>query len=114
MKIYIFISFFFAISSMVSAQIMLPAYQGVFNKPIAKDIFSVTVFINIDANYFVLGEKHFGIGKTCKNIAGVTLGSGLRTGLILNAKLYAEKNAGAGEFGMIPNKDKYYEYYCSG
>jgi hypothetical protein len=32
MKKYIFIGFFFVISSMVSAQVMLPAYQGVFSK----------------------------------------------------------------------------------
>jgi len=39
MKKYIIIGFFFVVSSMVSAQIMLPAYQGVFSKPIAKVIF---------------------------------------------------------------------------
>jgi predicted NBD/HSP70 family sugar kinase len=32
----------------------------------------------------------------------------------LNAKLYAGKNAAAGEFGMIPNEEKYFEFFCCG
>jgi glucokinase len=94
--------------------INIPSWKEVPLKSILEGHFSVPVFINNDANCFALGEKHFGIGKSYKHIAGVTLGSGVGTGLILNAKLYAGNNAGAGEFGMIPYKDKYFEYYCSG
>ena len=94
--------------------INIPSWKEVPLKSILEDHFSVPVFINNDANCFALGEKHFGLGKSYNHIAGVTLGSGVGTGLILNDKLYAGKNAGAGEFGMIPYKEKFFEYYCSG
>src|SRR6185503_2417344 len=39
---------------------------------------------------------------------------GLGSGIIINKELYAGKNGGAGEFGMISYLDKHYEYYASG
>jgi len=52
MKKYILISFFFVISSMVSAQVVLPAYQGVFSKPIANAYSIITsgLILNLDAS----------------------------------------------------------------
>jgi glucokinase len=94
--------------------INIPSWKKVPLKSILEAFFSVPVWINNDANCFVLGEKYFGMGKMYRHIAGVTLGSGVGTGLILNSKLYAGKNLGAGEFGMVPYLDKYFEFYCSG
>lgn len=45
---------------------------------------------------------------------GLTIGTGLGSGIIINKKLYTGKNGGAGEFGMIDYLDNYYEYYASG
>ncbi len=50
MKIYIFISFFFTISSMVSAQIMLPSYQGVFKKIPIPNIVTSGLLLNLDVS----------------------------------------------------------------
>jgi glucokinase len=45
---------------------------------------------------------------------GVTIGTGLGTGIIINKKLYSGLHGGAGEFGMAGYLDKYYEYYACG
>ena len=76
--------------------------------------FEVPVFINNDANCFALGEYYFGNGKSLKNIVGLTLGTGMGAGIIINGKLYCGTNCGAGEFGMLPYLDGIYENYCSG
>jgi glucokinase len=47
-------------------------------------------------------------------MVGLTIGTGLGSGIILNKKLYEGKHGGAGEFGMIDYLDKYVEYYASG
>lgn len=44
--------------------------------------------INNDANCFVLAENHFGAGKGLKNVVGLTLGTGIGGGLIIEKKLY--------------------------
>jgi glucokinase len=41
-----------------------------------------------DANCFVLGEAKYGAGKDLKNVLGLTLGTGLGGGLIINGKIY--------------------------
>src|SRR5258708_19023167 len=45
---------------------------------------------------------------------GLRVGTGIGSGLIINKKLHAGKNGGAGEFGMIDYLDKTCEYYASG
>ena len=45
---------------------------------------------------------------------GLTIGTGLGAGVILNGHLYAGKNCGAGEFGMVDYLEHNYEFYASG
>ncbi len=92
----------------------IPSWDEVPLKKILEEKFNVPVFINNDANCFAVGEKYFGKGKGYKNIVGLITGTGLGAGLIINYHLYSGNNCGAGEFGMIPFKDKNYEYYCCG
>lgn len=72
------------------------------------------VLINNDANCFALGEFYFGKGQETNSMIGLTIGTGLGSGIIINKKLYAGNNCGAGEFGMIEYKEQVYEYYASG
>jgi glucokinase len=76
--------------------------------------YSVPVFVNNDGNCFVLGEKYFGKAKGCRNVAGMVIGTGLGTGIIANGALYTGGHCGAGEFGVIPFRDKTLEDYVSG
>jgi glucokinase len=83
-------------------------------KEILESQFHKPVYVNNDANCFAVGEKHFGKGRKYSNFVGVTLGTGLGTGIIINNRLYCGPNCGAGEFGSIPYKESILEYYCGG
>ena len=76
--------------------------------------YHLPVFIDNDANCFVLGEKYFGKARRYENVAGVTLGTGLGLGLLIHGKVYRHLQTEDGEFNDIPFKDKTLEDYCSG
>lgn len=92
----------------------IPSWKVVPLKELLENRYKLPVFINNDANCFVVGEKYFGKARQYKNIVGVTLGTGLGCGLIFNGKLYEGSNCGAGEFGNVPYLAHNVEYYCSG
>lgn len=92
----------------------IPSWKEVPLQKRMESRYKIPVLINNDANCFALGEFYFGKGRGCNSMIGLTIGTGLGSGLILNKKLYAGKNCGAGEFGMIDYLDKCYEYYASG
>lgn len=92
----------------------IPSWKEVALKEIMQQRYHRPVFINNDANCFALGEKYFGKGKNFHSMIGLTIGTGLGAGIIINDKLYAGVNCGAGEFGMVEYRDQYYEYYASG
>lgn len=83
-------------------------------KDILETEFNIPVAINNDANCFVLGEQKHGVAKGYNNVVGVTIGTGVGSGLILNGRLYSGTNTGAGEIGDFPYLDQNAEYYCSG
>jgi glucokinase len=92
----------------------IPAWKEVHLKELIEAKYNIPVYLNNDANCFVMGEKYFGKVKDYNNIVGLIIGTGLGSGLVLNNQLYAGENCGAGEFGMIPFRDHDFEYYCSG
>ncbi len=92
----------------------IPSWKEVHLKKELQDHFNIPVRITNDANVFAMGEKFFGEGRAYKNFVGVTLGSGLGTGIIINHKLYSGAYSSAGELGLLPYKDKILEDYCSG
>lgn len=92
----------------------IPSWKEVPLKDILEKRFQRPTYVNNDANCFAVGEKHFGKGRAFKNLVGVTLGTGLGAGIIIDNRLYSGPNCGAGEFGTISYKDQNIEYYCSG
>ena len=91
----------------------IPSWQEVHLKEIFEKRFGIPVHINNDANCFSLGESHFGQGHGYKDVVGITLGTGVGAGIIINGHLYEGRNAGAGEIGCLSYLDKDYESYCS-
>lgn len=80
-------------------------------------------FLQNDANACALAEWRFGAGRSCRNMAFLTFGTGLGAGLILDGRLYAGTNDMAGEIGHIRaaedgpsgyGKRGSFEGFCSG
>ncbi|MFC2148989.1 ROK family protein [Bacteroidota bacterium] len=92
----------------------IPSWKEVPLADILIKEFGIPVFIDNDANCFAYGEFKFGIGKGYKHLVGLTLGTGMGSGIITNRHLMGDANCGSGEFGMIPYKDGILEDYCSG
>jgi glucokinase len=92
----------------------IPSWVEVPVKRLLEDRYRKPVFVNNDANCFALGELYFGKGRGAGSMIGLTLGTGLGGGVIINNRLYAGYNCGAGEIGLLPYKDNVLEYYCSG
>ena len=92
----------------------IPSWKEVHIKKLVEAKFGITTQVGNDANCFALGVKHFGVGCNYSNIVGLTLGTGLGAGIIIDNKLYAGSEGGAGEFGLIPYLDSNIEAYCSG
>jgi glucokinase len=59
------------------------------------------IAIENDSNCFALAEQKFGQGKGKKNFVGITLGTGVGGGIIIDGKIYKGKNGAAGELGHI-------------
>ncbi|HEY3388882.1 MAG TPA: ROK family protein [Prolixibacteraceae bacterium] len=92
----------------------IPSWKVVPLKDILESHYKIPVYVNNDANCFALGEKYYGKAQSCKSIVGLTIGTGMGSGLIFNGKLYEGKNCCAGEFGNIPYLNSNFERYCSG
>lgn len=94
--------------------IHIPSWKEVHLKELLEKRYGIPVFVNNDANCFALGEHYFGKGKGIPDMIGLTIGTGLGAGVIINGHLYAGKNCGAGEFGMVDYLEHNYEFYASG
>ncbi len=92
----------------------IPSWKEVRLKAALEDRFGVPVSVNNDANAFAVGEHVFGRGRDFADLVGLTLGTGMGTGVIINGRLYSGVNCGAGEIGMMAHKGLTLEDYCSG
>ncbi len=71
--------------------------------------FKKKVFIDNDANCYVLGEATFGAARNAKVVSGLTLGTGLGGGIVIGGKIFHGRG-NAGEIGhTFLNED--FEYY---
>lgn len=81
-----------------------PHLPGFDNYPIVKileDKYKVPVYMLNDADACALAEHKFGAGRNYKNMAYLTFGTGIGSGLILNNSLYTGQNGMAGEIGHV-------------
>ncbi len=96
----------------------IPAFAGgVALADILQNEFNVPVFINNDGDLFAYGEAMVGTlpsinqtlksnenPKRYKNIFGITLGTGLGGGFVIDGKLYTGDNSNASEIWLMKNK----------
>jgi len=59
------------------------------------------VFLENNANAWILGEARFGAGQGKKNIFGAIIEEGIGSGIIINGQLYTGNYSAAGEFGHM-------------
>ena len=74
-------------------------------KPILAKRLGCTVALENDAKCFVLGEWLAGVAKKKMNVVGVTLGTGVGVGLLLNGQLYRGYHWCSGEVWDQPMLD---------
>ena len=91
----------------------IPSFNGFSVKQAVEKQFDLPVFQNNDANCFALGEAWYGAGKSYNNLVGVTLGTGLGGGIIINRKIHTGLAGGAGELGCFSFKGGIVENFCS-
>ncbi|WP_154858230.1 ROK family protein [Cyclobacterium xiamenense] len=91
----------------------IPSFQKVNLKAYLEKKFNVPVVINNDANCFALGEYKFGPARDHRHVIGITLGTGIGTGIVANGHLYTGRLCGAGEWGGVPYLEHTFEDYCS-
>ena len=92
----------------------IPSWKKVPLKALLEERYRIPSYVNNDANCFATGEKYFGKGKPYDNFVGLIIGTGLGAGIVANGRLFSGANCGAGEFGMLPYKDRNFEYYACG
>jgi glucokinase len=91
----------------------IKSFNGFFIKPAVEKRFNLPTFQSNDANCFALGETYYGAGKKYKNLVGITLGTGLGGGIILDRKIHTGLMGGAGELGCVPFHGGMVEDICS-
>lgn len=79
-----------------------------------KKIFGVPVFLTNDAVCFALGEWWKGAGKGTKVFCGITLGTGIGLGIIIDGHIYPGAHGYAGEIWKSPLYDKTVEDFICG
>ncbi len=88
-----------------------PNLVGLTNTHLAKQVekeFKIKTVLDNDSNCFVLAESILGGGKNQQIIAGLTIGTGIGGGVVINKEVFRGKNGSAAEFGhiKIPNKNR--------
>jgi len=91
----------------------IPSFNGFRIKPAVEKRFNLPAFQSNDANCFALGETYYGAGKKYNTLVGVTLGTGLGGGIIIDRKIHTGLMGGAGELGCIPFHGGIVEDICS-
>jgi len=66
-----------------------------------KENFRVPVYLDNDARAFTLAESVYGAGRGFKNVLGITLGTGVGGGIVIDGKILRGKNNTAGELGHM-------------
>lgn len=91
----------------------IPSLVEVPLRDMIQERYGLPTAIDNDCNCYALGEYTYGAGRGSRNMVGITLGTGVGAGVIINGHPYRGLFSGAGEIGALPYLDSDYEHYCS-
>ncbi len=77
----------------------LPAWEAVPLRSLLEAEFGLPTRLENDANATALAEHRWGAGQGCRDMAFLTMGTGIGAGLILDGRLYRGRRDLAGEVG---------------
>jgi len=92
----------------------IPNWKEIPLKALLEEAFVVPVFVDNDANCFAMGEYRYGSFPGNKDFVGLTLGTGMGSGIIKNGALIPDAHCCSGEFGTMSYLDGIYENYTCG
>jgi len=91
----------------------IPSWKAVPLKAEVEARFGLPAAIDNDANVFALGEYVFGAGRGRRHLVGMTLGTGLGTGVVMDGRLLHGANCGVGELGKTAHKKLLLQGWCA-
>ena len=97
----------------LTAADFVPLLNDVNIVALAQEVLSYPTKIENDARCFVLAETRFGAARGARHVVGVTLGTGIGGGVVVDGKLHRGSHANAGEIWSIPLRDKWLEHFVS-
>lgn len=97
----------------ISQADFLPLLNGVNIVELAQQAIGSPTRIENDARCFVLAETRFGAAREARHVVGVTLGTGVGGGVIVDGKIHRGAKANAGEIWSIPLRGKWLEHFVS-
>jgi glucokinase len=92
----------------------LPLLNGANLGVLAQRAIDLPVKVENDARCFALAEARFGAGQDANSMCGLTLGTGVGCGVIIDGKVYRGANWAAGEVYRIPLRGFHLEHFLSG
>ncbi len=92
----------------------LEGWNNVELKKILEKRLGLRVFVDNDVNVITLGEYYFRKDRNVRNFIGITLGTGVGGGIILDGKLYRGSTGSAGEIGHVPLNEAGPKCNCGG
>lgn len=97
----------------VSQADFLPLLNDVNIVELAQQTLGLPTKIENDARCFVLAETRFGAAHGARHVVGITLGTGIGGGVIVDGKLQRGAHNNAGEIWSIPLRGKWLEHFVS-
>lgn len=79
----------------------VPGWKHVPLKAILSEKTGLPVLVDNDANAMAYAEFRYGAARGLKNVIGLTLGTGIGGGLVLNGKMFRGSGFAAGEIGQM-------------
>jgi glucokinase len=92
----------------------LPLLNGTDVASLVRDVAEMPVRLENDARCFTLAEARFGAGRGARDVCGITLGTGVGCGVMVDGRLQHGANFQAGEVWRIPMRGHYLEHFVSG